>query len=108
MSTSKSLPLAIGLNILLPGLGYAYFGRQILGILIIIVTAYILMKGFALFTPWLALNVIMAIDMLILSNRQTEQTKAATSKQCPQCAETVQKAALVCKHCGHKFASDPS
>ena len=29
-------------------------------------------------------------------------------KKCPQCAEQIQKAALVCKHCGHKLSETPT
>lgn len=29
------------------------------------------------------------------------------TKTCPQCAETVKLAAVVCKHCGHEFNEDP-
>lgn len=37
---------------------------------------------------------------------------AADEKTCPMCAETIKKAAKICKHCGHQFpeeqiASDP-
>lgn len=28
-------------------------------------------------------------------------------KTCPDCAETVRGAALVCKHCGHRFSATP-
>jgi hypothetical protein len=28
----------------------------------------------------------------------------ADEKKCPQCAETIKKAAKVCKHCGHQFS----
>lgn len=30
----------------------------------------------------------------------------ADEKACPMCAETIKRAALVCKHCGHKFSPE--
>ena len=33
----KSIPLAIGLNLVLPGLGYVYFGRYVTGIIALII-----------------------------------------------------------------------
>jgi hypothetical protein len=33
-------------------------------------------------------------------------TGAYAEKTCPMCAETVKSAALICKHCGHQFATD--
>jgi hypothetical protein len=30
----------------------------------------------------------------------------ADEKVCPQCAETIKKAAIVCKHCGYKYSSE--
>jgi hypothetical protein len=33
------------------------------------------------------------------------QSKQATTKKCPDCAETVLADANVCKHCGYRFAS---
>jgi uncharacterized membrane protein YeaQ/YmgE (transglycosylase-associated protein family) len=32
-----------------------------------------------------------------------KQVGAGQKKICPRCAEAVQPAALVCKHCGHEF-----
>jgi len=34
---------------------------------------------------------------------EAESEKAATEKQCPDCAETILRAAKVCKHCGYRF-----
>ncbi len=36
------------------------------------------------------------------------QVPAQTLKQCPDCAETIQAAAKVCKHCGMRFDDAPS
>jgi hypothetical protein len=38
----------------------------------------------------------------------TEVAAASEVKQCPDCAETVLDAARVCKHCGYRFAPDPT
>ena len=55
----KCLPLAIGLNILLPGIGHIYLGKRIVGIFAAAGTPYI-------FPTWTGLNAIMGIDMVIL------------------------------------------
>ena len=34
---------------------------------------------------------------------EAEKEKADTEKQCPDCAETILRAAKVCKHCGYRF-----
>jgi hypothetical protein len=70
----KSLPLAIGLNILLPGLGYMYMGKWIVGILAcLLVFGIYATTGFAFLVPtWIVINVIMGIDMAILSSRTKE------------------------------------
>jgi hypothetical protein len=36
--------------------------------------------------------------------RNTAEDRVETTKVCPDCAETVQLAANVCKHCGYRFA----
>jgi len=35
------------------------------------------------------------------------QIQSGERKKCPRCAELVQPDALVCKHCGHEFATPP-
>lgn len=40
--------------------------------------------------------------------QQRLEFEAEHSKTCPRCAETVKKAALVCRFCGHEFAEETS
>ena len=97
----RSLPLSIGLNLLLPGAGYLYTGRVILGIgVLLIVSLIALGSGVLLLLPtWLVVNAIMAIDMWILFNKNKAALEAANTRKCPYCAELIQKEAKVCKLC---------
>ena len=103
----KSIPLAIGLNLLLPGLGYMYMGKIIVGIaaLLLIVGIYAVSSVFALFSTWLIMNVIMAIDMIILGKKRNKEYEEKTMMECPMCAELIKKEAKVCKHCGANLES---
>ena len=98
----KSIPLAIGLNLLLPGVGYMYMGRVLLGICVLLLIGGIYagtaMLGF--FYAWGGLNLIMAIDMLILGRKREKDIAAATTKVCPKCAESIKRDAKVCRFCG--------
>ena len=92
----RSLPLAIGLNLLIPGAGYAYMGRFILGLFVFLMIIGSLAVSWLLAVPvWLTLNVVMALDMWILSNKR----RADASMPCPQCAELIQRQAKVCRFC---------
>jgi hypothetical protein len=97
----KSLPLAIGLNLLLPGAGSIYLGRVMLGIVaLLIVSLIVLGSGLLWFVAtWLVVNMIMAIDMWILFIKNEAALEAAGTRRCPYCAELIQKEASVCKHC---------
>jgi type IV secretory pathway VirB3-like protein len=93
----KNLPLAIGLNLLLPGVGYMYMGRPILGIgVLLLIVGMALVNALLAIPVWLVMNVIMAIDMFILASKR----KADTMTRCSQCAESIQKQARVCRYCG--------
>jgi hypothetical protein len=103
----KSLALAIGLNFVLPGAGYMYMGRVVLGIAaMLLVSLVVFGAGLLLLMPtWIGINVIMAVDMIILFNKNKQALTAATTRKCPQCAETIQKEAKVCRFC-HAQLSD--
>lgn len=64
----KSVRVAILCNLLLTGAGYMYMGRVVLGIgALLFVLAVFAFNPFAGIFTWLALEVVMAIDMLILA-----------------------------------------
>lgn len=68
----KSLPLAIGLNLLYPGLGYMYMGKIIVGIGAILLVTMIYFTNMAsyIIPAWIIMNLIMALDMFILQNKR--------------------------------------
>ena len=98
---TKSLPLAIGLNLVLPGAGYMYMGRVVLGLAaMLLVIAVVAGAGLILLVPvWLGFNAIMAIDMVILFNKRKAADEANSTRECPFCAERIRIEATVCKHC---------
>ena len=66
----KSRTAAVGLNVLLPGAGYLYMGRWFAGIFGGALILAILMSSSQehLFGVWIVTNLIMAIDMCLLSS----------------------------------------
>jgi predicted RNA-binding Zn-ribbon protein involved in translation (DUF1610 family) len=105
IAKEKSLPLAIGLNFLFPGLGYMYMGNWIVGVLggLLIIGIY-MSSGLLFVVPsWITMNIIMVIDMLILSNKNKKKVMKENMKECPECAELILKKAKVCRFCGAKF-----
>ena len=101
----KQLGLAIGLNLLLAGAGYMYMGKWIVGIfaflLIVGIYATTGVGGFG--SAWLVMNVIMGIDMYILFKKNKEKFEQENTKKCPNCAESVQIDAKVCRYCNSSF-----
>ena len=74
---SKSRAAAVGLNILLPGSGYLYMGRWFAGIfggaLILAILARTTQEHF--FLVWIVTNLIMSIDMCLLSSSRQDRQK---------------------------------
>ena len=99
----KSGLLAAGLNIILPGAGYIYCGRTILGI-----GAFILVLLIFLYYPYISIGIwiILIIDGFLCAERYNKDLDAKIKKQmkkCPMCAELVKPEAKICKHCHYKF-----
>ena len=106
----KNIPLAIGLNFILPGLGYMYMGKVIVGIgaLLLIVALYFTTALIYLFSTWVVMNAIMAIDMVILGNKRKKDVQDKLMTKCPQCAEMIMKEAKICKHCQSDQTPQPA
>ena len=102
----KQLPLAIGLNLLIPGAGYMYMGKWIVGIfaLLLIFTIYAMTGTTIIGQTWLIMNLIMAIDMFILFKKNKAKFDQENTKKCPNCAELIQLEAKICKHCNSQLA----
>ena len=100
----KSMGLAIGLNFLLPGVGYMYMGKVLVGIGALLLVLGMFAVNIAFVVPaWIGINIIMAIDMLILGKNNQKNVSAKTMKKCPRCAELIKKEAAVCRYCNTAF-----
>lgn len=50
-----------------------------------------------------ALALLIVVSVILAVYRGVTVDKHGASKLCPDCAEKVQPAARVCRHCGHRF-----
>jgi len=98
----KNWVLAVALNAVLPGVGYMYMGRIVLGVLVLLFIPLLIV--FSGGVAWFGWMLIMGIDMYLLHRKNQREFDAVTLKKCPSCAEMVQREALVCKHCHTKLA----
>lgn len=98
----KSTALAIGLNFILPGLGYIYMGRLIIGILcsFLLLATYFTTPIIKILPVWFSMNIIMVIDMFILGSKRKKEIEKQNTMPCPECAELIKKEAKKCRFCG--------
>ncbi|WP_312245776.1 hypothetical protein [Stutzerimonas nitrititolerans] len=98
----KKLPLGIGLNLVLPGLGYIYMGRWFLGLVAGALILAIIFSAPAqnAVMVWLVMNLIMLIDMIVLHGKRKKQLQV----ECKSCAELINRNAKICKHCKEAVA----
>lgn len=98
----KSLPVAIGLNFVFPGIGYFYLGQYSKGVLALMVVFAIAITEpmMFIFSASMGLGVLMGIDMLILHKQNQRLVSKILTRKCPMCAEMVQIEARKCRFCG--------
>ena len=105
-SKKKSVVLAAALNLVFPGIGYMYCKRPILGAIVLIAAVAMAASGKMLpLVP--VLGMIACVDGLLAAlryNKKLINEALNNLKECPKCAESVQMAAKVCKHCNHEFS----
>lgn len=58
------------------------------------------------FLPALFVTIPLHVIYAFFASKDDEAHQLATMlRPCPMCAERIQRAAIVCKHCGHRFDS---
>lgn len=109
----KDFATAILLNFFVPGAGYFYAGRPILGVVALLVLVGLLI-GFAstgseqLLSYMGGLGVIAAVDGYLTvkkHNTAIEESSQARLVACPHCAEKIQPEAKVCRFCNREVGA---
>ena len=82
---NKTLPFAIILNLLFPGIGYIYLKKWLVGLFIslFILFFFLAVGWFSLTLIWLIANIIMAIDMSIYFKKYKEKIPPTPIKRHP-------------------------
>ena len=102
--------IAAAWNIFLPGAGYIYCGKILIGIVILpffILIVYTTWSMTPLIVP--SLWFVLIVDGFLAANRANKKIDSEISslmKKCPQCAEKILPEAKVCKHCGSKLVEN--
>lgn len=114
MLTTKKLDFAtaILLNLFIPGAGYIYVGRWVLGVVVLFLAMAPAVfavitggMGLVLAMPWASmLSIVGAIDAYIIVRKQNASADEESTMPCPNCAERIQRAARVCRFCQRPVA----
>ena len=76
--------------------------------LFLIIGIYAVYAFVGLISSWLVMNIIMAIDMLILGNENKKTIEDKTMMKCPEYAEMIKNEAKICKHCKNSMEVQPA
>jgi hypothetical protein len=108
----KDYATAILLNLVIPGAGYLYMGRKVLGVLVMVImlalyAGYLSTGTYAFGQMAWGLGFIAAIDGYLGVKKYNDGLTAAGEARlipCPNCAEKIQPEAKVCRFCQREVA----
>ena len=116
MSEKKNVGTAVVLNFVLPGAGYMYVGKVVLGVVVLLLAlladfAAISGAGIGVEAAGF-LGVVGAIDGYLQATKYNERVDREKAEEeednlvrCPECAERIQRTARVCRFCQHRMAA---
>lgn len=98
---AKSMWVGFVMNLLIPGLGYGYFGRPWIGVACFIIFTPLIILSYGV--AWFFWALVMGLDMRKFQRAHERDILVATTKKCPNCAELVLKEARICRFCQTRF-----